>query len=113
MLGSLASDMRTAPEFITDMQKQTRSTEFACFVRNYTGNAVKLQIPFGALETASRMSDDQHHQLTTLNRERYAVHGEGQPDDDKETSKTNPQAKSAGRTPTDPDGVSTDPSGKW
>ena len=46
---ALASDMRTTPDFITGMRKHARSTEFACYVRNYTGNAVRLDIPFGTL----------------------------------------------------------------
>ena len=33
---ALAPDMRTTVEFITSMMKHQRSTEFACYVRNYT-----------------------------------------------------------------------------
>jgi len=70
---ALASDMRTTPDFITSMAKRSRSTEFACFVRNYTANAVRLEIPFGALEKAPTMSADQQEQLIARNRVRYAA----------------------------------------
>jgi hypothetical protein len=53
------------------MRKLAHSTEFACFVRNYTGSALRLQIPFGALEP--RMSPEQHAQLIARNHQRYAT----------------------------------------
>src|SRR6202030_1585125 len=70
---ALARDMRTTAEFVGEMRKLPHSTEFACFVRNYTGSAVRLQIPFGALEKASRMSATEHEELIAKNRERYAT----------------------------------------
>jgi DNA helicase HerA-like ATPase len=70
---ALAPDMRTTAEFITSMQKHSRSTEFASYVRNYTANAVRLTIPFGALESAPKMSAEEHSQLIARNREQYAV----------------------------------------
>jgi hypothetical protein len=73
---ALASDMRTTADFITGMSKRTRSTEFACYVRNYTANAVRLTIPFGALEAAPTMSREEHAQLIDRNRARYAAEKE-------------------------------------
>jgi hypothetical protein len=70
---TLAPDMRTTSEFIGEMRKLPSSTEFACFVRNYTGGAVRLQIPFGALEGSPRMSATQHVELIKRNRDRYAT----------------------------------------
>jgi TraM recognition site of TraD and TraG/Type IV secretion-system coupling protein DNA-binding domain len=61
---ALASDMRTTPDFITGMAKHARSTDFACYVRNYTSNAVRLDIPFGILERAPMMTDAQQAQLS-------------------------------------------------
>lgn len=69
---ALASDMRTTADFITAMTKHPKSTEFACYVRNYTANAVKLEIPFGALERAAKMTAAGQAQLVADNRERYA-----------------------------------------
>jgi hypothetical protein len=70
---ALAADMRTTPDLITSMKKHHRSTEFACYVRNYTSNALRLEIPFGSLETAPKMDDHQHAALLQRNRERYAT----------------------------------------
>jgi hypothetical protein len=70
---ALAANMRTTSEFITEMRKLAHCTEFACFVRNYTGSAVRLQIPFGALERAPRMSPEQQAQLNARNHRRYAT----------------------------------------
>jgi hypothetical protein len=74
----LASDMRTTPDFITGMTKRARSTEFACYVRNYTANAVKLTIPFGALEAAPTMSQEEHSKLIARTREQYGREQERQ-----------------------------------
>ena len=70
---ALASDMRTTPDFIAGMAKHAKSTEFACYVRNYTDNAVRLEIPFGALERAPKMNSAEQTQLVARNRERYAA----------------------------------------
>ena len=70
---ALAADMRTDADFITGMAKHARSTEFACYVRNYTGNAVRLDIPFGAMERAPTMAAAEHLALVERNRRRYAV----------------------------------------
>jgi hypothetical protein len=70
---ALASDMRTTPDFIADMAKRARSTQFACYVRNTTTNAVRLEIPFGTLEGADAMTAAQHDHVVAVNRQRYAV----------------------------------------
>jgi hypothetical protein len=75
---ALASDMRTTPDFITGMAKHSKSTEFACYVRNYTVNGVRLEIPFGTLERAPKMTSAEQAQLVARNRERYAA-GRDQP----------------------------------
>jgi hypothetical protein len=104
---ALAADMRTDADFITGMAKHPRSTEFACYVRNYTGNAVRLEIPFGAVERAPTMTTAEHVALTERNRRRYAVdpapprpaaNGPGQPAPDPaaaETANTPPSPASA------------------
>jgi hypothetical protein len=63
---SLASDMRTTAEFIGSMKKRAKSTEFACYVRNYTENALRLEIPFASMEkapTAARSSKSSNQPL--------------------------------------------------
>jgi hypothetical protein len=70
---ALAADMRTTPDFIADMTKHAKSTDFACFVRNYTSNAVRLAIPFGTLEAHPKMLKEAHARMVATNRERYAA----------------------------------------
>ena len=70
---ALAADMRTTPDFLAGMAKHTKSTDFACYVRNYTANAVRLTVPFGTLEAAARMSAADHPRLIAANREGYAT----------------------------------------
>jgi hypothetical protein len=65
--------MRTTPDFIADMTKHAKSTDFACFVRNYTSNAVRLAIPFGTLEAHPKMLKEAHARMVATNRERYAA----------------------------------------
>jgi hypothetical protein len=65
--------MRTSAEFIASMQKYARSTEFACYVRSTTGNALRLEIPFGTLESAPTMSETERRWLLEENRQRYAA----------------------------------------
>ena len=69
----LAPDMRTSAEFISAMRKGARSTQFACYVRNYTTNALQLEIPFGSLESAERMSRSEQAALLADNERRYAA----------------------------------------
>jgi Type IV secretion-system coupling protein DNA-binding domain len=70
---ALASDMRTSPDFIASMQKQAKSTEFACYVRNTTAQALRLTIPFGRLEASPRMTASERLELLERNRSRYAA----------------------------------------
>jgi DNA helicase HerA-like ATPase len=70
---TLAADMRTTADFITSMRKQRRSTEFACYIRNLTANSLRLNVPFGALETAPTMSKEQEAEVLALNRRRIAA----------------------------------------
>jgi hypothetical protein len=54
------------------MHKTQTEANWACHVRNLTGNAVPLSIPFGVLENQPRMTADQHRRLRQQNRERIA-----------------------------------------
>ncbi len=73
---ALAADMRTDADFITGMTKYAKSTEFACYVRNYTTNAARLEIPFGAMERAAKMPTAAQAQLISRNGVRYAAERE-------------------------------------
>ena len=77
---TLAPDMRTTYDFISSMKKGRASTEFACYVRNYTDRAIRLEIPFGTLERAAKMTAEEHRKLVERNRAQYAANpGEARP----------------------------------
>jgi Type IV secretion-system coupling protein DNA-binding domain len=108
---TLAPDMRTTAEFITSMGKHQRSTEFACYVRNYTANAVRLQIPFLSLETAKKMSEDDHKALIARNRKRVAPGPVTAAKPEAPQQATEPKPKPSPSN--EPDGGPTDAAGKW
>lgn len=69
-----ARDMHTSPEFIMSMRAYERShTEWACFVQNLTDAAIKLSVPFGALEEMPRMDRRTHAALRAANRVTYGA----------------------------------------
>jgi hypothetical protein len=74
---SLGPDMRTTADFIAAQRKDARvpprTTQFACYVRNHTGAAVSLTVPFGSLEAAPTMSERAFAMVLAQNRDRYAV----------------------------------------
>jgi hypothetical protein len=69
---ALAPDMRTTPDFLTNLQKSERSTQFAAYIRNKTARAVRIDVPFGALEKEPRMTDAEHVALIARNKARYS-----------------------------------------
>jgi hypothetical protein len=95
---ALAPDMRTSSDFIAGMAKHPRSTEFACYVRNYTSNAVRLSIPFGTLERAATMTRDPQAELISRNRKRTAAE-QGPP---RPAAASPVTARTVGEEPVDP-----------
>jgi hypothetical protein len=63
------------------MLRVTRSTEFACCVRNHTENALRLEIPFGALEMAPKMTEGEHKEVVAHCRTRFDVGDRGKSSD--------------------------------
>jgi hypothetical protein len=94
------------------MQKHSRSTEFACAVRNYTANAIRLKIPFGTLEAAPKMTSDAHERLVGQNRQRYAVQS---PKPEFEPKREPPQSGAIAQRAkhADPEDASTDAAAEW
>jgi hypothetical protein len=70
---SMASDMRTTPTVLLEQRKAARSTQFACYLRNITPNALSLSVPFGTLEQQATMSVDAYRRLEDENRSRVSV----------------------------------------
>lgn len=73
---ALNADMRTTSDFLIGQRKDRSSpprwTQFACHVRNYTAQALSLEVPFGALERVPKMTSGALEQVKALNRARYA-----------------------------------------
>ena len=61
--------LRCEPDFIEAQSKG----HFAAFVRNITGNAVSLRVPFGHLEDFERMTNAEWQQVQSSIRQRYAA----------------------------------------
>jgi hypothetical protein len=109
---ALAPDMRTSAELITSTRKHDHSTEFACYVRNMTENAVRLSIPFGTLEAAPRMPREELAVVVDRNRVRYCSsprRQEASPEADARPTETPPSQP----VRVDPDNVATDAAKKW
>lgn len=70
---SMAPDMRTTPTVILEQRKSAASTQFACYVRNMTPNALSLTIPFGQLERQPTMTAAAYRRLENHNRSRISV----------------------------------------
>jgi hypothetical protein len=72
----LARDMETTPEFLKaqrrDSAEPPRWTQLACYVRNFTSQAVSLTIPFYVLENMPQMTLGEHRALLERNRLRVS-----------------------------------------
>jgi hypothetical protein len=71
---ALKSDMRTSADFLLSMRKRNRiDTQFACFVRNYTANALTFTIPFGRVEKQPWMTREALAKFLARNRAAVAA----------------------------------------
>jgi hypothetical protein len=72
----LSREMRCDPQFILDQKRDGRPpkwAQFACYVRNFTGSAVSLTVPFFTLESMPQMTPAEHQALLTANRARVSA----------------------------------------
>ena len=72
----LSREMRCDPEFILSQKRDGRPpkwSQFACYVRNFTGAAVSLTVPFFTLESMPQMTPTEHQALLTANRARVSA----------------------------------------
>jgi hypothetical protein len=67
-----AKEMQCDAEFIRSMQKHARGSEFACFVRNHSEQALPLPVTFGQMERQPKKSEDVFNRMIAENRRRYA-----------------------------------------
>lgn len=68
---SLGDELRTTPEFIEGMKRRGARSEFAVWVKNLTGQAIRLSVPLGFLEREQQLSDEDYDALLAANRVRY------------------------------------------
>ncbi|MGP8261421.1 MAG: type IV secretion system DNA-binding domain-containing protein [Rhodoblastus sp.] len=72
----LARDMETTPEFLKAQRRDSAEppqwTQLACYVRNFTSQAVSLTIPFFVLEHMPQMTSAEHRALLERNRMRVS-----------------------------------------
>ena len=71
--------MRATPEYLLSMRKdaEKKQTQFACYVKDFTGSPVSLTIPLGSMEKMPTMSEAELEALKAENRLRVC-----NPDDD-------------------------------
>lgn len=69
----LGEEMRTDADFLQEMRKRKKETEFACFVKNLTPRAVKTTVPLGIVESVPAITDRQHRALISMNRDLYCA----------------------------------------
>ena len=77
---AVAQELRTESEFVLAQKRGSKHTSFACSVRNYTGQALSIQIPLGYVESLPRLSRDDEEHLTESNRDTYCAPAEPVPD---------------------------------
>lgn len=70
---ALAPDMRTTVEHLTNLKKTDRSAQFMAYIRNKTGRALTIEVPFGLLEAQPKMTAAEHAALIARNRARYSA----------------------------------------
>jgi hypothetical protein len=69
----LAPEMRTSSDFIAAQKKDRDRTSFACYVRNFTPQAISITVPFGTLERQPTMSTTAYERLCQSNRARISM----------------------------------------
>jgi hypothetical protein len=71
--GFFAKEMRCSPEFLQSMRKRQDHTEFACYVRNFTPQSIRLTVPFGEMEQRPKLPDVLYEALIERNRHKYSM----------------------------------------
>lgn len=69
----IAAEMRAEADFVQGMRKRKDATEFACFVRNVTPQALKVSVPLGVVERLGTQGTGEYQDLVDANRSRYCV----------------------------------------
>ena len=76
---AFAKEMRCDPEFVQSMRKHGKTSEFACWIKNTTPRAIKLEVPLGVVGDMPKLDQRAYDWLVEANRARYcAPAGEGE-----------------------------------
>ena len=67
----LADELHTTSDFIESMKRRGPRSEFAVWVKNLTGKALRLTVPLGFLEREATLDSEDYDALVANNRERY------------------------------------------
>src|SRR5918992_1463474 len=72
---ALAGNMGCTPEFLLEMKKYeaAKITQFACWVRNHTSSAIRLNVPLGMMEELPKIHPQVFATLIRCNREQYCT----------------------------------------
>lgn len=68
---TLADELRTTSAFIEGMKRRGPRSEFAVWVKQLTGQAIRLSVPLGFLERQPTLDDEGYEALIAANRTRY------------------------------------------
>jgi hypothetical protein len=68
---TLADELRTTADFISSMKRRGPRSEFATWVKNITGQAIRLSVPLGFLEREPTIDDEDYDALIAANRTRF------------------------------------------
>lgn len=70
---TLDAEFRCRSEFLLGQRKGKQTTEFACYVKNYTSRALSILIPLGFVESLPRLLAADYHYLIEQNRWLYSA----------------------------------------
>jgi hypothetical protein len=68
---TLDSEFRCDADYLLSQKKSKSHSQFACFVKNYTLQALSISIPLGFIEKEPQLSDDDYEFLIEMNRLKY------------------------------------------
>jgi hypothetical protein len=70
---AFAKEMRCEPEFVQSTRKHAKATEFACWIKNTTPRAIRLEVPLGVVGGMPKLEQHAYDQLIAANRARYCA----------------------------------------
>jgi len=87
---AFAREMRCDPEFVQSARKRANTTEFACWIKNTTQQAIKLEVPLGVINGLPSIDQAAYSALISANRARYCAPADEREDRDASASPTMP-----------------------